>query len=354
MAGSTKRQIASRLRRAVTHAENLAIVLRDRATTHATETDVLEAKAYLALMTGSLDFEKTRWKACLQQYSKARIIFVTLNSSATSDIYKDLLSNIVDPSIRYAAYQLKLPRTKPVPEIALDSFPASDTETRNEIEAADPQAFEPPSQQVTTNKDGLKDLPSTISWRSRTVKLEDAAISQALGLAEEREKALLQAFESFQKGSLDSKQLAAAYDDIINARQDAVDATKAAIDELTAEGVEAGDSRMQSLQVTRTAVNYGVIEWRVGRTRVLCGPKDGLLFQVEKQKPPRKPRKDGKSQVLKGESLGRTLARLRERVALYDSILQSVDAVKDLPGVVADTAFVEDLNVKTNYFRALK
>jgi len=335
------------------YGENLVTVLQDRDKTGATATDDLEARAYLSLFRGSLDFEKSRWNACIENFAISQVVYTALAANAKTDIYKDLLSSIVEPSIRYAAYQVKIPRTKLMNEIVAEKFPEAQHTVRSEVLKLDPRAFQLGSD-VAENQQSLQGLPSTISWRRRTVTLEDASISQALGVAAEREQALEATFEAFEKDSMGAKDLAAAYDDVITARQDAADATKTAIDELVAEGVDPADSRMQSLQITRTAVNYAVIEWRVGRNRILCGPQDGLVFEPEQSKPPSKLGKDGKPRTAKVENSGQQLARLRERVALYDAILQSLDAVKDLPGVIADTAFVEELDGKRAYFRALK
>ena len=353
MPGTTKRQIASRLRRAITYAENLVNVLQDRGTTGATELDDLEARAYLSMLRGSLAFEKGRWQACVEDYSLPQIIYTALARTSKTDLYKDLLSGIVEPSIRYAAYQLKMPRTKAVNEIAIENFPNSEANIRKEVENINPQAFVSLTDAAPTSQ-GPKEIPSAISWRARNVKLEDANISQALGLSKEREEELSTSYKSFQEGSLSAKDLATAYEEVITACQDAADATKTAIDELVAEGVDPGDTRMQSLQITRTAINYAVIEWRIGRNRVLCGTDDGLMFESEKARRPLKPRKDGKPREVKAESAGRKISRLRERVALYDSTLQSLDAVKELPGVIADTSFVQELDAKRAYFRSLK
>jgi signal recognition particle subunit SRP68 len=354
MPGSTKKQIASRLRRAINHAQNLVEVLQDRKATGANAVDDLEARAYLSMLQGSLCFEKGQWQSCINAYSLAYIVYTALGRLPKTDVYKDLLSTIVEPSIRYAAYQQKLPRTKAIHDIAVENFQQEHSAVRKEIEELNPQAFATATESAETRA-GPKDVPATISWRNRNVKLEDASISQALGLANENEGDLNESHQSFQNGSLNAKDFAAAYEGVITATQDAADAAKSAIDELTSEGVDTGDARMQSLQITRTAINYAVIEWRIGRNRVLCGAADdGLDFSPEKPKQNLKPRKDGKPRTAKEEPIGRQMSRLRERVALYDSILQSLDAVKELPGVIADTAFVEEINAKRAYFRALK
>ncbi|KIW13920.1 hypothetical protein PV08_06701 [Exophiala spinifera] len=354
MPGSTKRQIVSRLRRAIIYADNLVAVLQDRSTTGASEMDHLEARAYLSMLRGTLGFERARWQACVEAYSLAYMVYSTLAQGSKTDIFKDLLSGIVEPSMRYAAYQMKMPRTKAVNEIAIENFPQTESILRKEIENINPQAFVSATDAAPSSA-GPKEVPTSISWRGRNVKLEDANISQALGLSQEKEGSLSSAYKSFCAGSLSVKDLATAYEEVITARQDAADATKTAIDELAAEGVEPGDSRMQSLQITRTAVNYAVIEWRIGRNRVLCGVDDGLTFDPEiSKRSAKKPRKGGSTRESKEESSGRKLSRLRERVALYDLILQSLDAVKELPGIIADTAFIAELDAKRAYFRALK
>jgi len=138
------------------------------------------------------------------------------------------------------------------------------------------------------------------------------------------------------------------------ANQDAVDATKRAIDELEKEGVDEGDSRIQDLRVTNLSVNYDLISWRVGRNRVLIGPDDGISFAPTPAVKPRQPRKDGKEWVEREEPNGRKLARLRERVALYDAILQSIDSVKEIRGAVRDGEFMSELDGQRAYFQALK
>jgi signal recognition particle subunit SRP68 len=154
--------------------------------------------------------------------------------------------------------------------------------------------------------------------------------------------------------STSAKDRANAYDDILIASQDVVDATRKAIEELEKEGVDEGDARVQDLRVTNLAVNYDLISWRIGRNRVLVGADDGLTFPPNPPQKPRRPRKDGKEWAEREEPTGRKLARLRERVALYDAILQSLDSIKDLRGAARDTGFMAELDGQRAYFQALK
>ncbi|MCJ1223738.1 hypothetical protein MMC12_000381 [Toensbergia leucococca] len=354
--GSTRRHIYSRIHKASVHAGCLVALLRDKELTNPGSEAVLEARAYHVSLLGSAEFEKQNWEKCLKAYSEARLIYTTLARSLNmkqDDVFRELLTNTIDPSIRYAAYQMKLPRTLSIDSIVMRYVPSTGNEY---IEGILKQSPDVPTEEATGTKalsgDSEENLPRSITWRSRTIKLEDAAISQALAsvsVAEQRLASLL-------SENIDSvpRIKASAYDEILVSSQDAVDATKTAIDELSAEGVAQGDPRMQALQITRTAVNYALVGWRIGRNRVLSGEQDGAEFEPQVRKMSKKPRKDEKEVVQKEESNGRKLARLKERVVLYDATLQSLQSVKELPGVASDQAFGQELEAKRVYFAALR
>ena len=358
MKGSAKTYILSRFCKATLYAQHLISLLREQAVAQSTREDILEARAYYDCMCGAANFEKKSWEKTLQQYSEARLIYTTLAASESSmreDLFRDLLSSTVDPSIRFAAYQLKIPRTTSIDSVVARYVPQDDNEYVNEILKKNPKAFDNPGGSKKKASDGkVATAPRTIQWRSRTVDFEDASTAQALGdvsLAEAQLASFLSTHEDAEPATK-----AAAYDQVLIPSQDAVDATKTAIDELSAEGVSQGDRRMQSLQITRTAVNYALVGWRIGRNRILCGSEDGALLGLdisEKHARENENRNDERK-VLSEESTGHKIKRLKERVVLYDASLQSLDAVKELPGVAADEEFLEQLRVKRDYFSALR
>ena len=355
ISGSARRHIISRFSKASSCANELVQLLQDESNTTATPQQLLEARAYSAAIAGSVEFEKRHWEQSLTRYAAARILYTALSTSTKDDVFKDLLNNTIDPSIQYAAYQIRLPRTLGVLTLSRRHFPRADPKLVAEVERLDPDLL---SEQTS---DGIRvlgkeegNVPRTISWRSRTVNIEDPSISQALssvGAANERLSRFL--WEPSNR-HLSAKEKAAAYDEVLIASQDAVDATKSAVDQLAGEGLGSGDQRMQALQVTRTAVNYALVEWRIGRNRVLCGREDGALLEVGTVPKSRKARKNGTEWIARQEGRGRKLARLTEYVALYDATLQSLDSVKELPGVAADERFMAELKAKRAYFQALK
>lgn len=347
LSGTARRHIISRLTKATGYAQHLVSLLHEQSTSGASDIDVLEARAYSATISGALWLEKRKWEQCLHDYSISRVIYTALGQQVKKDAFRDLLSGTVDPSLRYAAYQMKLPRSKPTSSLAIEFFP-SDSKMRSEVEKIDPSCLAEEAAGTRRTAEGeVQKLPESITWRSRTVALEDASISQALAAASAAETSLSSWLADNNGRSATAKEKAAAYDNVIIASQDAVDATKTAIDDLASEGVDPGDKRMQALQITRTAVNYTLVGWRVGRNRVLCGGQDGLSFEEEESA-------KGKKGAKRPAGNGKKLNKLRERVVLYDSTLQSLEFILELPGVAADSTFVQELEAKRHYFRALR
>ncbi|KAJ5893773.1 Signal recognition particle subunit SRP68 [Penicillium taxi] len=347
ISGAARKHIISRLNKATGYAKQLVSLLHEQSVSGASDIDILEARAYLATISGALCLEQRKWEHCLRHYAIARVIFTALGQKVKKDAFRDLLAGTVDPSLRYAAYQIKLPRSKPTSSLAIEYFPL-DSEVRSEVEKIDSSCLAEEAAGTRRTAEGdVQQLPETVTWRNHTVSLEDASISQALAAASAAE-ARLTAWLAGAGKSATSKDQAAAYDNVIIASQDAVDATKSAIDDLVVEGVDAGDKRLQALQITRTAVNYNLVGWRVGRNRVLCGGQDGLTLDDYQNNSSKDTKRNG------GNGNGKKLSKLRERVVLYDSTLQSLDFILELPGVAADSLFVQGLETKRHYFRALR
>ena len=353
--GATKKHLVSRLHKAEATAAHLVEVLESSGQAQHYPRTVLEARAYYCLIRGALKFESQRWQLCLEAYSEAHLLYTAFANSSSidySDAFSELLSSTVDPSIRYAAYQLRLPRTLSIIRI-VRQFLSKESPFVQEVLKQNPNALEEGLSATRIESDGdIKDLPKTISWRKRTVNLEDANIAQALAAVSAAEQRLAFSMELTKDDG--PKERAVAYDAILLPSQDAVDATKTAIDELTADGVAQGDSRMQALQITKTAVNYALVGWRIGRNRVLCGRGDGAYLESTFNKKLKRRRKDGGEEIVSDESNGKKLARLREHVTLYDIILQSLESVKGLPGVASDEALLEELESQRSYFAALR
>lgn len=368
--GHTRSHIVSRLDKAAKYAADLSDLLQEDAS-GASDVDRLEARAYAAMLRGAAAFEKQAWELCLANYAAVWAIYSALSSASATraDIFRDLLTETIEPSLRYAAYQLKMPRSKPIPIIAREALASAksvaatpDTDALvASVNKIDPTILQPKTAATADGSESLETAAPgtvggvvastrTLTWRSREVKIEDATIASAwaaLDLAKARLEAQLVAGGA----RMAPKDKAAAYDDVLTVSQDAVDATKAAIDDLRNEGIPQSDPNMQLLYIARTAANYEMISDRIGRNRVLTGPHDGAIIQSG----PAVTRKSkGKAAVPRPEAPGRLLARLKEKLVLYDGTLQSLETVKELPGVAADVELSEQLDATAKYFVALK
>ncbi|KAF2101701.1 hypothetical protein NA57DRAFT_34726 [Rhizodiscina lignyota] len=339
LTGESRSHVLSRLDKAVKTAEILVEALGKREESKATDVDLLEAKAYASTLAGTEEFEKQangsgpkgadqkeRWKSCLERFAMAQVSYTALLRHSKNEVHKEVLSGTIDPSIRFASYQaFPKSRTLPIEAIARDYFPQEDTALLHLVKSVDPAALEDQTSEASK-------LDALASVTTAETRLSSFLVSNPDAVPREK---------------------ATAYDDVIIASQDAADATRRAIDELEKEGVNEGDPRMQDLRVTSLAVNYDVVAWRVGRNRVLIGQNDGTDLNSEQPRP-KKRRKGAAEQTMKEEATGRKLAKLRERVHLYEEVLQSLDSVKDLRGAVRDAAFIEELEGKRAYFQALK
>lgn len=366
--GSTRSHIISRLNKAAKTAQILVEILQNKSVVKPSEKDALEARAYQASLAGQEQFEKQsegkrsaedqasegRWQPCLERYSEARVIYAALLEKDKKDVYRDILANTVDPTIRYAAYQAHLSRTIAIHTVAKRYFPRGDSELVSAVEKIDPYALkDKPAPKADSDKQGSpQDIPNSVTWRGRKANIVDASIGQALANVAAAEQRLRSYLAS--NATAPARDKAAAYDDVLIASQDASDATKRATDELEKERVDESDSRMQNLRVTSLSVNYDLVSWRIGRNRILTGENDGMIFEPQAQRRPKRQRKDGSEYPEKEEPRGHKLARLRERVVLNDATIQSINSVKELRGAMRDEKFVNELDSKANYFRALK
>ena len=148
--GNARSHILSRLNKASKQANKLVELLHDQDASRSTHTDLLEAEAYLSVLQGAENFERdyvseesdfNSWTACLQENSKARIIYISLLHQTKRDLFKEVLAGAIDPTIRYAAYKSQISRTIPVETIAKRYFPQNREDLRSAVAKLDPHAL---------------------------------------------------------------------------------------------------------------------------------------------------------------------------------------------------------------------
>jgi len=152
--GATRQHLLSRLHKAATTAAHMAALIADRPASGASDVDVLEATAYARALAGAEHFERQadgikpgsvlprRWATALGHLAAARVIYSALFTATREDVFKDVLAATIDPSIRYAAYQSRIPRTVGVPQVARQFFPVDDAPLLLAVQQLDPTALQ--------------------------------------------------------------------------------------------------------------------------------------------------------------------------------------------------------------------
>lgn len=343
----SRKQIQTKLVTGAEKIDELVKTLSD-STSGANTTDVLEARAYAALLRGIANFEKKSWQQCLENYSIAKIVYTALSTSMDGSLFKELLSDTIDPSLRYCQHQLSISTSNSIHALARQNFPTSDAALVSSVNEIDAAALKEDEDVVMSDGGALR----TLTWRSREVHIADAEIALKWDLLEKASSELSGKLSSSPDLRPTSK--ADAYDGVLEASQDAVDAAQRAMDELKEQGVSQSDSRMQNLAVIRTKLNYERLSWMIGRNRVMMGDKDGVLAG-EGPSTKKKLKTVEESEIAEHEAApSRQVKHLKDKVKLYDTTLQSLEATKDLPGVAADQVLSAELHAISKYFTSLK
>jgi len=292
--GTTRRHIITRFQKAHRYAIQLVKLLQDPAS-NSSKNDILEAKAYAASLAGAIALEKRQWQSALTQFSTSRVVYSALLTDSRSDVFKELLTSSIDPSVRYSAYQNQLSRSLDVPTISRQHFSKLDETLVTSVKELDPSALKE-EEDSSASGDGAA-VVNSVTWRGRTAPVQEAEVASALGNVQTAEKALQSYLESHAAAT--GRDQAGEFDEILAAWQESVDVTKKAIDDMVSEGVNSGDEKLQALQLTFTYVNYNLISWRIRRNRVMA---KGLV----------------------NARIGKTskLSALKEELALWDAILQ--------------------------------
>ena len=283
MHSQKKRHIARRLKKAIGYAELLSQLLESELVNADTQSQ-LEAKAYVATLSGQSAFERKQWDIALHQYGIAKSIldvFISQSNDTNRAIYKEAGTS-VDPGLRYCAYQLGL--QDDIVTIAHNRI-ASDTNLINQLKELKPGFLH---DRQTTNL-GVK----SIQWRSRTASLEHPEIIVSLSQVQETQAAYDERLSRF---PLSASEKADAMDDVLNAWAEAQNAVRKLLDEAVGTLVQ---DKEQNLQVILTYVSFHCIAARVRR--------DVLLIKSEKR----------------GKHLN-TIPVLKDLVRLHDSIIQVV------------------------------
>ncbi|KAK9239314.1 hypothetical protein V1525DRAFT_398438 [Lipomyces kononenkoae] len=353
-----KRHILSRLAKARKHAAALeSIVLNaDSASNPFTDYEILQVVTYTALLAATGDIESRNYEKAVASFALAYtglsgLVLALATADASdddndmADLYRDLISSTVEPALKFSAIQVdssarsiailalahKYLPTSPVDKLVLRI--AKDETKAKELLSGKSDAAE-----------ALSAIP-TIQWRSHTAQLRDTVVAAtilAAGAADEQlfSEVLLPSDDA---NKLSLREKAVRFDPALLAWQDAVDAVHEAITEVTNSSIEGAQQRVQELYIVSTYANYSLISRRIARDNVLVSQLRSALNKRHK--------KTSSSKLAVNKSVS---AKVRATTGIYDTILQSVSQIIELPGVAADEALSNALSSLQKYYSSLR
>ncbi|KAK9249115.1 hypothetical protein V1506DRAFT_527048 [Lipomyces tetrasporus] len=354
-----KRHILSRLEKARKYAAALQSILLDdnMSVTSFTDYEKLQVVTYVSVIMATGDLESRNYEKAVASFAVAYtgLSGLVLNFSTTdasdddndmADLYRDLLSSTVEPALKFSAIQVdSSSRSVAVLALARKYLPTSPVDKLVSSVAKD----ETKAKELLSGKseavEALSTMP-TIRWRSHTAQLRDASVAAAILAARTADDTLLSDVLSPSGDAaknLSSRDKALRFDPALLAWQDAVDAVHDAIAEVTNSSIDGAQERIQELYIVSTYANYNLISRRIARDNVLASQLRSTLSK--KQKKESTPR----SAVSKSVA-----GNVRAITGIYDSILQSISQIVELPGVAADEALSNALSSLQKYYTSLR
>ncbi|KAJ8037657.1 Signal recognition particle subunit SRP68 [Holothuria leucospilota] len=308
--------VITRLKKALKHAEELeALCESDKCDARSK----LESQAYHLWIKGSLYFETEEWENCMDAFKSASNIYEKLASAVTEDqrvLYLERVNDIV-PNLRYCAFQFG-----------------------DESAIQDLRELRGKGGEMSTNIDFLlqqtrekqaKTL-SEVYWRGRTMPVTNERVRTFLLSNKESEQELAAATDNEAKISI--------YE---NSLMECKDALQTLRDELKTDpnwkrGQQTGED-VSSNQYLHTYLTY------IRLTRTI--ERNILLVESLKERLP------GSLAETKLEQ-GQKKTKPQDLIRMYDTIIQSLGEIPQLPGVEDDEDLQQEVTAKTYKFKAYR
>ncbi|KAK9485671.1 hypothetical protein V1527DRAFT_465864 [Lipomyces starkeyi] len=354
-----KQHILSRLAKARKHGAVLESILlnADSGPNSFTDYEILQVVTYNALLAATGDLESRNYERAVASYALAYtglsgLVLALATPGASdddndmADLYRDLISSTVEPALKFSAIQIdSSSRSMAVLALAHKHLPASPVDKLVVSIAKDDIKAKELLSGKSDAAEALSTMP-TIQWRSHTAQLRDATVAAAILAARAADQTLFSEI-LFPSGpatkKLSLRDQALRFDPALLAWQDAVDAVHDAITDVTNSSIDGPQKRVQELYVVSTYANYSLISRRVARDNVLVSQLRSALSKKQK--------KASTSRSAVNKSVA---GKVRAITGIYDTILQSISQIIELPGVAADEALSNALSSLQKYYTSLR
>lgn len=294
-ATSLRHTIISKLAKAVKYA-NFACNLSNKK---------LDFQVYVSLLVAELALEKQQWNTVAYHHSKVRVGVSALISSSDPQIVsflQDLLTTVVDPALRLALSQEKIPVTGDLNSIAVPIVQVQFPDFLVLVANTDPNVLETES---------AAERVGQVQFRHHVAQVRYDSLAKIILAVEAKDKDLNKQIpvDSTATDPSSFDVVLSLWDQLVISTQD-----------ISSEINQAGQDREQDLDIIATYAEFHLLCRRIQRDAIVAASE-----------------------------IGRSNA-----VRLYDVLQQSCDTIAELPGVNNDDELLEGIGAMKTYFRVQK
>lgn len=285
----------------------------------------LDILGYAAWMRAALLFEQEHWDQALEKFSLAKAIYDRLASAGTQQQQALCHATMdeIDPQIRFCAYQLRLSGHKDAAMLVKNIQKKADADKDVESLAAKLNAAG-----TGATKEEKTTLLTSVTWRGQPVPLRNVELAVVLLKVQDAEKGVDEALAEGRK-KVD------VFDSVLSTYSDTSLLSKRLVEDnkIAAAKVKSSktDTNAANLRLIDDYITYRYINRRIQRNNILAETLQARL-----------------------DEKGKHASRHADIVKLYDSILQSINEIKDLQTVQDNVNFAQEVEGVESYYKALR
>ncbi|XP_067044030.1 signal recognition particle subunit SRP68-like [Acropora muricata] len=315
-----------RLRKAANHADQLQGLCDGEACDARTK---LESQAYASFMKGSVSFELQNWKEALELFRQAKTIYENLAGAFSEEQGAMYLQRVeeITPNISYCAYNLKEGSTdiNDLMQLRLSATATGGTH--------DPVLTAKIDEVIAQTRDKEAASMTEVTWRGRTVPVKNEKVRSFILHSQQSARELDRA------DTLDSK--LSLYDSLLMECKDALQAVK---DELKG---DTGSGKLRSLKTETQIGNLQFLHVYITYIRLSKTVERNLLMaESMKSNLPTLLQKSSEECIVEPGPVGKKISKPEDLVRIYDTVLQNLSDIAELPGIDEDLNFSKEIAAK--------
>lgn len=318
---SKERFLITKYKKALKNAHHLLSVI-------ANEQDqfkVLEFLTYTAIIEGSLAITRKKYNDALFSFSVARCslqflyAYRSLPPAFTKELYYDIIDLVVDPALKVAALQTKSSKISDLTQLSREQVfnNRQNTSYLNKamqiIDRKDPSYITPSSEEQG-------EVLREITWGSYTARVSSNEISLAITKVNEKLKQIIDADTS-------------SYDSALMSYLDAITLQE---QEMERNENDSDDSENQEQYIILTYLKYNYLLLRIRRDFTIMEDLDAGAAEKS------------------NASRQKLLDLWKDYLKVNDSILDSFNELKELPGIANDDEIMEMVTTLDVFFQIKK